>query len=441
MSEQDSNDTATLGLSRRELLAAAASVGGLAVTAAAPARAATTKADFHGLPPYGNGTLPPGVRARLIPDINGLTVNILEAGFETPGRPLVLMLHGFPNLAYSWRKVMPALAAAGYHAVAPDCRGFGRTAGWDDSWDADPLPFLALNLLRDQIALVAALGYRSTAMMVGHDQGSLMAGLGALVRPDMFPRLTLIGGGFGGPPSFPFDTANGAATPHPEFTNAELDAEYAKLDPPRKGYQDYWRSQEADRDMKHVAQGMTNFFRAFYYMKGADFSGNQNLQPMHAVHAAKEAAEQNARMPEYYVMRRDKSMPATVAAAMPDAAYIKACKWLTEAECDVYGQEYARSGWTGALQEYRRRRNNAFQPTVAEQLTFSGRTIDVPAQAIVGRQDWGANRTVGGPINIGKTGYTQFKGVHMVDGAGHWAHEEQPEQVSELLTSFLREHA
>ena len=97
-------------------------------------------------------------------------------------------------------------------------------------------------------------------------------------------------------------------------------------------------------------------------------------------------------------------MPATVAAAMPDAAYIKACKWLTEPECEVYGQEYMRSGWTGALQEYRRRRNNGSRPTVAEQLTYSGRTIDVPSQAIVGLQDWGANRTVGGPMNIGKTG-------------------------------------
>ena len=137
-------------------------------------------------------------------------------------------------------------------------------------------------------------------------------------------------------------------------------------------------------------------------------------------------------------MRREKSMPATVAAAMPDAAYIKACKWFTEAECEVYGLEYTRSGWTGALQEYRRRRNSDFAPSVAEQLTFASRTIDVPAQAIVGKQDWGANRTVGGPMNIGKTGYTQFKGVHMVDRAGHWAHEEQPEQVSELLIRFLK---
>src|ERR1700731_4885357 len=177
MSDQGFNDTAALGLSRRALLATAA--GGLALAHAAPARAAITSADFRGVPPYGNGTLPAGVRARLIANVNGLTVNILEAGFETPGRPLVLMLHGFPNLAYSWRKVMPALAAAGCHAVAPDCRGFGRTTGWDDSFDADPQPFLALNMVRDQIALVYALGYRATAMMVGHDQGSLMAALSA----------------------------------------------------------------------------------------------------------------------------------------------------------------------------------------------------------------------------------------------------------------------
>ena len=313
-----------------------------------------------------------------------------------------------------------------------------RTTGWDDAFDADPLPFLALNMLRDQIALVYALGYRKTAMMVGHDQGSLMAGLGALIRPDMFPRLTLIGGGFGGTPSFPFNTANGAPVPRADYTEAELDAEYAKLNPPRRYYQDYWASPEADKDMKNVPPGMTNFFRGFYYMKSADFPGNQNLPPLHPVHTAKEAAEQYAQIPEYYVMRRGMSMPATIAAAMPDAAYVKNCKWLTEAECEVYGQEYTRSGWTGALWNYRVRRR-AFGPGIAEQQTFAGRTIDVPAQVIAAREDWGANRTIGGPMNIGKTGYTKFKGVHMVDRAGHWAHEEQPEKVSELLTAFLRE--
>jgi pimeloyl-ACP methyl ester carboxylesterase len=154
-------------------------------------------------------------------------------------------------------------------------------------------------------------------MMVGHDQGSLLAAYGALIRPDMFPRLSLIGGGFNGTPSFPFNTANGAPAERSAFTNAELDAEYAKLGPPCRGYQDYWASPEADRDMKQVPQGMTNFFRAFYYMKSADFPGNQNLKPLHEVRTAKEAAQQNAQMPEYYVMRRGVGMPATVAAAMP----------------------------------------------------------------------------------------------------------------------------
>lgn len=78
--------------------------------------------------PLASSVLPEGVRARILPGINGLDVHVLEAGYETPGRPGVLLLHGFPEIAYSWRKVLPALAAAGYHAFAPDQRGYGRTA-------------------------------------------------------------------------------------------------------------------------------------------------------------------------------------------------------------------------------------------------------------------------------------------------------------------------
>ena len=68
-------------------------------------------------------------------------MHVLEAGFETKGRPCVLLLHGFPELAFSWRKVMPALAAAGYHVIAPDQRGYGRTTGWDANFDGDLTPF------------------------------------------------------------------------------------------------------------------------------------------------------------------------------------------------------------------------------------------------------------------------------------------------------------
>src|SRR5580693_2123407 len=97
-------DKMIASLSRRAFLAAAS---GLAI------RAAVVRTDFSTLPPYGNGTIPAGMRSRQIANVNGMTVHILEAGYETPGRPAVLLLHGFPELAYSWRKVMPSLAAAG----------------------------------------------------------------------------------------------------------------------------------------------------------------------------------------------------------------------------------------------------------------------------------------------------------------------------------------
>jgi len=421
--------TITPGLSRREFLGGASAIAGAAIASAAPAQI-TTMAPFEKLPPYGNNTLPAGVRPRLVPNVNGLTVNLIEAG--TQGRPLVLLLHGFPNLGYSWRKVMPAFAEAGYYVIAPDCRGFGRTVGWDKSWEADPAPFLTLNMVRDQVALVSALGYRRAEMIVGHDQGQLIATYAAIVRPDMFLRLTTVSSAGGAPPSFPF----AGAERKPPYTAAELDTEFAKLNPPRRDYQDYWASKQADEDMKHVPQGMSDFFRAFYYMKGGEFPGNQNLTPLRPMPTAKEAAEENARMPEYYVMRRDRGMPATMAAYMPSQEYIANCKWFTQAECDVYGQEYAASGWSGALHNYRHRRT-AFPPNVAEQLTFSGRTIDVPAQFIAGIQDWGANRIEGGAQGAGKNGYTKFKGVQLVDRAGHWPQEERPEIVSRQLVGFL----
>jgi len=87
------------------------------------------------LAPLTDATLGPGIRARFVPDVNGLTMQILEAGFEEPGRPCVLLLHGFPELAFSWRKVMAALASAGFHVIAPDQRGYGRTTGWDADYD------------------------------------------------------------------------------------------------------------------------------------------------------------------------------------------------------------------------------------------------------------------------------------------------------------------
>jgi hypothetical protein len=101
-------------LSRRAFLATAAAAGlGKSIAQIAPARDDIVHTDFSTLPAYGNGTIPPRIRSRQIANVNGMTVHILEAGYETPGRPAILLLHGFPELAYSWRRVMPSLAAAG----------------------------------------------------------------------------------------------------------------------------------------------------------------------------------------------------------------------------------------------------------------------------------------------------------------------------------------
>jgi pimeloyl-ACP methyl ester carboxylesterase len=425
---------ATGTLSRRDMLAiaAAAGAGGIAL-GQTPARAAIVRTDFSGMAPYGNGTLPAGVRSRQIPNVNGMTVHILEAGYETPGRPAVLLLHGFPELAYSWRKVMLPLAQAGYHVIAPDQRGYGRTLGWDDSYDADGDAFRILNMTRDAVGLLYALGHRNVAMVAGHDAGAPVASWAALIRPDIFRSLTILSSPFEGAPSLPFDTANGAPLPPRAKTDDELDAELAKLNPPRKYYQNHQRTRGANDDMLHAPQGLHAFFRAYYFYKSADYKGN-NPHPLKA-----RTAEEMAQIPTYYVMEKDKGMAQTVAPYMPGPDYIANCKWLTEAEVGVYAAEYGRTGFTGALQGYRVRRGSDPR-SIAEMLTFSGRTIDVPSQYIAGKSDWGVYQTPGAFERMQTTACTKMTGVHLLDGAGHWVQQEQPEQVAALLLGFLREH-
>jgi pimeloyl-ACP methyl ester carboxylesterase len=125
-------------------------------------------------------------------------VHLLEAGFEGRERPGVLLLHGFPELAYSWRKQMLPLAAAGYHVIAPDMRGYGRTTGWDDNYDGDLGSFSLLNTVRDMLSLVSALGYRSVAGVIGHDAGSPTAAWCSLIRPDVFRSVALMSLPFAG---------------------------------------------------------------------------------------------------------------------------------------------------------------------------------------------------------------------------------------------------
>jgi pimeloyl-ACP methyl ester carboxylesterase len=111
------------------------------------------------------------------------------------------LLHGFPELAFSWRKIMPSIAATGYHVVAPDVRGCGRTTGWDDRYDGAVASFRVLNAVRDALGLLFARGRRSVAAVVGHNFGSPVAAQCALVRPDVFRSVVLMSVPFIGPAS------------------------------------------------------------------------------------------------------------------------------------------------------------------------------------------------------------------------------------------------
>jgi pimeloyl-ACP methyl ester carboxylesterase len=377
--------------------------------------------------PLEDAVLAPGIRSHFVSDINGLRMHVLEAGFEPRGRPLVLLLHGFPELAYSWRKVMVPLAAAGYCVVAPDQRGYGRTSGWDAGYDWDLGSFRILNAVRDALGLVSALGYRKVAGVFGHDFGASVAAWCALIRPDVFRSLALMSAPFAGPPPLPFDTADGSAQPAP--AGPTVHDELARLERPRKHYQWYYSTRQANADMWHCSQGVHAFLRGYFHHKSADWTGNKPF-PLKSW-----TASELAQMPTYYIMDLHRNMAETVAPEMPSAAEIVACRWLPEDELRVYSSEYERTGFQGGLQWYRSRTEGRYD---SELQLFSGRTIDVPSIFIAGKSDWGTYQRPGNFERMQQSACTRMTGCHLIDGAGHWVQQEQPERVNELLIEFLQ---
>ena len=416
----------TLNLSRRRWLQVFGGILGASTrTRTVNAQTLTTQRSEVG--PYDGGILPPGIRSRFVENINGLRVHVLEAGFEVRNRPGVLLLHGFPELAYSWRKVMRPLAEAGYHVIAPDLRGYGRTTGWDARYDGDLDSFGLINYVRDTVGLLSAFGHRSVVAVIGHDFGSPVAAWCSLVRPDVFRSVVLMSAPFAGAPPLPFDTA---AAPETKPSADRLDADLAALKPPRKQYRRYYSTRGADSDMRNPPQGLHAFLRAYYHMKSADWKQNKPFR------LNSSTARELAKLPTYYIMELTKTMPETVAPEMPSAAEIAACQWLPDRELAVYTAEYQRTGFQGGLQGYRVRLTDKHN---AQLQTFSGRTIDQPSMFIAGRSDWGVYQTPGAFESTQTTACTAMRGVHLVDGAGHWVQQEQPEAVIKLLLEFIQQ--
>jgi pimeloyl-ACP methyl ester carboxylesterase len=127
-------------------------------------------------------------------------------------------------------------------------------------------------------------------------------------------------------------------------------------------------------------------------------------------------------------------MAATVAHEMPSTEAVAACAWLTEAELAVYSQEYERTGFQGGLQWYRVRTGEVDQPQLQ---LFAGRTIDVPFLFVAGSADWGVQQRPGAFERMQTSACTHVVGCHLLDGAGHWVQQEQPERVTALLLGLL----
>src|SRR5713226_5581504 len=116
----------TPNATRRRVLTALAALGAASFPDLATSDSANSRLRNESVE-YGKDTLPRGIRSRRVDNNNGVTMHVLEAGFEVPGRRCVVLLHGFPELAYTWRNQLLPLAAAGYHVIAPDLRGYGRS--------------------------------------------------------------------------------------------------------------------------------------------------------------------------------------------------------------------------------------------------------------------------------------------------------------------------
>ena len=174
-------------------------------------------------------------------------------------------------------------------------------------------------------------------------------------------------------------------------------------------------------------RGLHAFLRAYYHYKSADWPGNKP-RPL------KSSIQELAQLPTYYVMNAHQNMAETVAPHMPSQVAIDACAWLSDAEIAFYTAEFARTGFQGGLQWYR---CNLPGSANAELDLFAGQTIKVPSLFIAGSSDWGVHQMPGSFESMQSRACTDMRGVHLIDGAGHWVQQERPRETLAQLLPFL----
>ena len=320
-------------------------------------------------------------------DTNGIRMHVAEAG----SGPLVVLCHGFPESWYSWRHQIVALAEAGFHAVAPDMRGYGQTDR-PEAIDA----YTLFHLAGDMVGLLDALD-ASTAVIARHDWGAPVAWQAALWRPDRFRGVIGLS-----VPFFP----RGATRPTTIMPQTK-DAVF---------YQLYFQAPgvaEAafERDVRQ-------FIRGVLFANSGDDPRNANI---HALAGS------------VGMVPRAGGMAARVTNQMVSPATLPA--WLTEADVDFYANEFSRTGFRGALNWYRNIDRN-WELSAA----FTGARVAVPALYIAGERDLvlafrGMNELIPNlPALV-----PRLRRTLMLPGCGHWTQQERADEVNAAMIDFLRD--
>ncbi|GHH15014.1 alpha/beta fold hydrolase [Streptomyces lanatus] len=311
---------------------------------------------------------------RLVPTPAG-RLHLAEQGTG----PLVLLVHGFPECWYSWRHQLPALAAAGYRAVAIDVRGYGRSSR-PDALDS----YRMLELVADNVAVVDALGERS-AVVVGHDWGANIAATSALLRPDVFRAVGLL--------SVPYTPPGG---PKPSEV-------FAGMGGPEEFYVPYF--QRPGRAEAEIEPDVRGWLAGFYAALSADTMPDADAPDPHFVTPGGTLRD---RFP---------------AGRLPG--------WLDEADLDVYAGEFERTGMTGALNRYRN-----MDRDWADLADHTGVPLTQPSLFLGGALD-ASTTWLSDAIEAYPTTLPGLRSSHILDGCGHWIQQERPQDTNRLLTEWL----
>ncbi|MBW2180108.1 MAG: alpha/beta hydrolase [Deltaproteobacteria bacterium] len=309
---------------------------------------------------------------------NGINLHITEAGEG----PLVLLLHGFPELAYSWRHQLPALAEAGFHAVAPDQRGYGQ------SDRPEPIDaYHMLNLVGDIVGLVDALG-EEKAVIAGHDFGAMVTIHCALLRPDMFHAVMLM--------SVPYS--------------------------PRS-----WGNTSPIEGMKKMAGN--NEFYIVYFQEPGKVEKELEANVRETVTRTLYSLSGDALPEKRWRFLFNKGEKFTDTAYMPEVLPA----WLTEEDIDFFTQEFERTGYREAVNWYRNfDRNWELTPFL------SGAKIHQPSLFIAGQED-SVVAMMGPAIDNQEKTMPNLRKKVLIPGAGHWVQQERPKEVNDLMIQFLKE--